>query len=168
MSVDLAPPLPQTVSSNALLKRILLETRLEPAENTFDVLNPADGSIVAQLPDLGAAETELAVEYARQAQPDWASRTAKERGEILRRWHDLILSNEQELGEILTLEQGNRLLRRAVRSPSMRAISTGLPKKPNAPMAMSFRPAPLIAGKSSLNSRLVSSARSHPGTSPVE
>ena len=109
MSVDLAPPLPQTVSSNALLKRILLETRLELAENTFDVLNPADGSIVAQLPDLGAAETELAVEYARQAQPDWASRTAKERGEILRRWHDLILSNERELGEILTLEQGKPL-----------------------------------------------------------
>ncbi|MEE2920922.1 MAG: NAD-dependent succinate-semialdehyde dehydrogenase [Pseudomonadota bacterium] len=95
--------------TNAMLERIA--TRLDSlnAETRFDVVNPSDGAIIARIPDLDAAHAEEAVVRARTAQADWAALTARERCSILRRWHDLILSAERELGEILTLEQGKPL-----------------------------------------------------------
>jgi len=58
---------------------------------TFNVTNPADGSLVATVPQLDVAATRKAVEAASAAWPAWRSKTAKERAAILRRWFDLIL-----------------------------------------------------------------------------
>ncbi|PDT27674.1 succinate-semialdehyde dehydrogenase (NADP(+)) [Rhizobium sp. L9] len=76
------------------------------AAGTFDVLNPATGELLASLPDMGAAETRTAIDAAHAAQPAWATRPAKERSVILRKWFDLMVANADELAAILTAEMG--------------------------------------------------------------
>ncbi len=73
------------------------------------VTNPATGAVIGHVPNLGATETEAAIEAARLAQPAWAARTAKDRAGILRRWFDLMMANQDDLGRILTAEQGKPL-----------------------------------------------------------
>ncbi|KFL28315.1 succinate-semialdehyde dehydrogenase [Devosia sp. 17-2-E-8] len=73
------------------------------------VTNPATGEVIGNVPKLGAAETREAIEAARVAQVEWAGRTAKERSVILRRWFELMMANQDDLGLILTLEQGKPL-----------------------------------------------------------
>ncbi|MBN9332163.1 NADP-dependent succinate-semialdehyde dehydrogenase [Devosia sp.] len=70
------------------------------------VTNPATGEVIGHVPKLGAEETREAIEFAEGAQKDWAKRTAKERSNILRRWFELMIENKEDLGKILTLEQG--------------------------------------------------------------
>lgn len=76
---------------------------------SIEVRNPATGEIIGRVPRLGAAETRTAIEAARTAQREWAARTAKERATILRRWFELMIENKDDLGRILTLEQGKPL-----------------------------------------------------------
>ncbi len=73
------------------------------------VRNPATGELLAYVPDLGAAETRAAIAAAEAAQPAWAARTAKDRSQILRRWYELMMAHQDDLGLILTLEQGKPL-----------------------------------------------------------
>ncbi|WP_421862986.1 NAD-dependent succinate-semialdehyde dehydrogenase [Parvibaculum sp.] len=75
----------------------------------IDVVDPATGETIATVPSLGAAETREALEAAERAQKEWAARPAKERGAILRRWFDLMMENQDDLGAILTAEQGKPL-----------------------------------------------------------
>ena len=75
----------------------------------FDVDNPADGAIVASVPDCGAAETKRAIAAADAALPAWRALTAKARAAILRKWYELILANADDLALILTTEQGKPL-----------------------------------------------------------
>jgi succinate-semialdehyde dehydrogenase/glutarate-semialdehyde dehydrogenase len=77
--------------------------------NAIEVNNPATGEIIGRVPKLGAAETKAAIEAARIAQKGWAARTAKERCAVLRKWYDLMIENKDDLGRILTLEQGKPL-----------------------------------------------------------
>jgi succinate-semialdehyde dehydrogenase/glutarate-semialdehyde dehydrogenase len=79
------------------------------AGGTFPVTNPADGSLVANVPQLGVAETKAAIEAANAAWPAWRSKTAKERAAILRRWYDLMVANKDDLAAIMTAEQGKPL-----------------------------------------------------------
>ena len=76
---------------------------------TFEVTNPADGAVVATVPELGVAETERAVQAAADAWPAWRARTAKERAAILRRWFELVMDNQQDLAALMTAEQGKPL-----------------------------------------------------------
>ena len=76
---------------------------------TFKVTNPADGSLVAEVPDMGRAETKRAIEAAEAAWPAWAALTAKQRGAILRKWYDLMLQHQEDLGALMVLEQGKPL-----------------------------------------------------------
>jgi succinate-semialdehyde dehydrogenase/glutarate-semialdehyde dehydrogenase len=76
---------------------------------TCDVLNPATGERIGTVPDMGATETRRAIEAAKGALPAWAAKTAKERGTILRRWHDLMLANRDDLAILMTAEQGKPL-----------------------------------------------------------
>ncbi|HEX5129241.1 MAG TPA: aldehyde dehydrogenase family protein, partial [Usitatibacter sp.] len=75
----------------------------------FDVDNPADGSVVGSVPDMGTAETRRAIEAANAALPAWRALPAKERSRILRKWFDLIVANADDLALILTTEQGKPL-----------------------------------------------------------
>ncbi len=76
---------------------------------TFPVTNPARGDVIAVVPDLGRAETARAIAAAHAAMADWAARPAKERSVILRRWYDLMMANQDDLGTILCAEMGKPL-----------------------------------------------------------
>ncbi|MBI1210875.1 MAG: succinate-semialdehyde dehydrogenase [Alphaproteobacteria bacterium] len=76
---------------------------------TFEVTNPANGKVLAKLPDLLEAETRRAIEAANAAWPAWAAKTAKERAAILRKWFELMMANQEDLAVIMTSEQGKPL-----------------------------------------------------------
>ena len=76
---------------------------------TIRVTNPATGEVIGRVPMMGAPETARAIEAARTVWPKWRARTAKERAAVLRRWSDLMLRNQDDLGALLTLEQGKPL-----------------------------------------------------------
>jgi succinate-semialdehyde dehydrogenase/glutarate-semialdehyde dehydrogenase len=72
----------------------------------FAVDNPATGSNIAHVTNLGAKQADQAIAAASRAFPAWRARTAKERSNILRKWFDLIIANTDDLARIMTLEQG--------------------------------------------------------------
>lgn len=76
---------------------------------SFTVTNPADNSLLANVAELGVAETRRAIEAANAAWGDWRAQTAKQRAAILRRWFELILANKDDLAAIMTAEQGKPL-----------------------------------------------------------
>jgi succinate-semialdehyde dehydrogenase/glutarate-semialdehyde dehydrogenase len=75
----------------------------------FEVSDPASGQVIAQVADAGAAETRRAIAAAEAALPAWRAQTAKARAAILRLWYDLIMQNQEDLAQILSLEQGKPL-----------------------------------------------------------
>lgn len=73
------------------------------------VTNPADGSIVGQVPHMDATQVTSAINRTCNAFPEWARRTAKERGDLLRRWYDLVRADKQVFAELLVKENGKCL-----------------------------------------------------------
>ena len=78
-------------------------------DKRFAVTNPANGAVIAEVADLGAAEVTAAIDAAVPAQKEWAARTAKDRAMVLRKWYDLIMTNADDLAIILTTEMGKPL-----------------------------------------------------------
>ena len=76
---------------------------------SFDVTNPANGKVIGQVPKSGAAETRRAIEAAEAAFIDFRRTTANQRAGWLRKMHDVMLDNQAELAQILTMEQGKPL-----------------------------------------------------------
>jgi succinate-semialdehyde dehydrogenase/glutarate-semialdehyde dehydrogenase len=77
---------------------------------TIQVDDPATGEVIGTVPRLGPAETKQAIDAAAAAFPEWRARTAKERSVVLRRWFELIMSNQDDLATLMTLEQGKPLI----------------------------------------------------------
>ncbi|OJA04377.1 NAD-dependent succinate-semialdehyde dehydrogenase [Halomonas sp. QHL1] len=73
------------------------------------VLNPATGEAIGDIPRLGKAETERAIDAADAALPAWRALTAQERADLLLKWHDLMLEHQQDLAMLMTYEQGKPL-----------------------------------------------------------
>jgi succinate-semialdehyde dehydrogenase/glutarate-semialdehyde dehydrogenase len=73
------------------------------------VHNPSTGALIGHVPDLTATHAEAAIAAAAAAQKFWAARTAKDRGQVLRRWYDLMMAHQDDLAAILTAEQGKPL-----------------------------------------------------------
>ncbi|MGE6323156.1 NADP-dependent succinate-semialdehyde dehydrogenase [Pseudomonas oryzihabitans] len=82
---------------------------LAQSGETIEVVNPSDNSSIGRVPRMGKLETRRAIEAADRALPAWRALTAKERAAMLRRWYELIIENQQDLGRIMTLEQGKPL-----------------------------------------------------------
>ena len=76
---------------------------------SFEVTNPSTGEVLAVLPDMGVAETRRAISAADAAQAAWAKKTGKARGQILRKLFDLMMVHQDDLGAIMTAEQGKPL-----------------------------------------------------------
>ena len=72
----------------------------------FDVTDPATGAKLADVANLGPAEAEAAIAAANAAWPAWRSKTGKERSILLRKWYDLLMANVEDLGRLMTAEQG--------------------------------------------------------------
>jgi len=75
----------------------------------IQVDDPATGEVIGRVPRMGTGQTRQAIEAAERALPAWRKRTAKERAVILRRWFDLMMSNQEDLARLMTLEQGKPL-----------------------------------------------------------
>jgi len=72
----------------------------------FDVNDPATGIKLADVANLGAKDAEAAIAAANAALPAWRGKTSKERSILLRKWYDLLMANVEDLGRIMTAEQG--------------------------------------------------------------
>ncbi|QRZ14250.1 NAD-dependent succinate-semialdehyde dehydrogenase (plasmid) [Paracoccus methylovorus] len=70
------------------------------------VFNPADGSLVGQVPTMTPEEIPAVILASQAAQKGWAARPAQERSQILRRWFELMIANQEDLARIMTAEQG--------------------------------------------------------------
>ena len=77
--------------------------------SSFPVVNPATGEKIADVTDLGVDDVSRAINAAYDAKASWAAMTGKQRGTILRKWHELFLENIDDLATILTAEMGKPL-----------------------------------------------------------
>ncbi|MFY8145329.1 MAG: aldehyde dehydrogenase family protein, partial [Rhodobacter sp.] len=104
--------LPSLLKDPTLLSsRALVAGEWQDADDgaTFAVTNPARGDVICRVPDMSRVETARAIAAAAVAQKEWAARTGKERAQILRRWFDLMMANQDDLARILTAEMGKPL-----------------------------------------------------------
>jgi succinate-semialdehyde dehydrogenase / glutarate-semialdehyde dehydrogenase len=111
--VEIAPPTAELeLNRNELIiaRAIIGGARVSAANSaTIPVKNPATGALIATVPDCGAAEAKAATAAASEAFPDWKARTAKERSAVLKRWHALMIENQEDLAKLISLEQGKPL-----------------------------------------------------------
>lgn len=71
---------------------------------TFTVTNPATGGLLARCADLDRAAFKLAIQSAKHGTKSFfENTTAKERGSILRKWHDLVMANLVDSMYLLSL-----------------------------------------------------------------
>lgn len=102
-------PLAQLIDPSLLKTDGLINGQWVPGITRFDVHDPATGQKIADVANLGPAEAEQAISAANAAWPAWRSKTAKERSIILRKWFDLLMANQEDLGRLMTAEQGKPL-----------------------------------------------------------
>ncbi|MEK8087400.1 NAD-dependent succinate-semialdehyde dehydrogenase [Aquabacterium sp. A3] len=102
-------PLSQLQDLTLLKTQALIDGDWVDAPERFAVIDPATGHPLAEVPNLGAAHTEAAIEAAHRAWPAWRAMTAKARGAVLMKWFQLIQQHADDLAHILTAEQGKPL-----------------------------------------------------------
>ncbi len=111
MDIDVAHPLSGLKDPGLFRQQGCIHGEWIDADSgeTLEVRNPADKQLVGTMPRMGREETARAIDAADRAWPAWRARTAKERCQTVRRWHDLILENINDLALIMTLENGKPL-----------------------------------------------------------
>ncbi|MDG5975011.1 succinate-semialdehyde dehydrogenase [Hydrogenophaga taeniospiralis CCUG 15921] len=83
--------------------------RWSATESTLDVTDPATGELITRVPDSGAAEAGAALEAAHRAFATWKKVPAKQRAAIIKRWNDLVMAHQDDLGKLISREQGKPL-----------------------------------------------------------
>ncbi len=104
-----ASPLAALQDPSLLKTDALIDGRWVAGTARFAVHDPATGRHLADVAKLGPAEAEAAIAAANAAWPAWRNLTAKERSILLRKWYDLLMANADDLGRIMTAEQGKPL-----------------------------------------------------------
>ena len=104
-----ASPLSLLKDPSLLKTDALINGQWLKGASRFDVFDPATGSKLADVANLGPADAQTAIDAANAAWPAWRTKTAKERSIILRKWFDLLMANQDDLGRIMTAEQGKPL-----------------------------------------------------------
>jgi succinate-semialdehyde dehydrogenase / glutarate-semialdehyde dehydrogenase len=99
-------PLAQLKDPSLLKTDGLINGQWVAGSSRFAVHDPATGQHLADVANLGPAETEAAIAAANKAWPAWRSKTAKERSAIMRKWFDLLMANQDDLARLMTAEQG--------------------------------------------------------------
>ncbi|CAN1155678.1 Succinate-semialdehyde dehydrogenase, mitochondrial [Linum perenne] len=115
------PPLSRTLSTESIADRLtssgLLRTKGLIGGNWIDardgktmpVHNPSTGEVIADVAFMSSKDTDDAIAAAYDAFPAWSKLTANERSQRLRKWYDLLMANKEEIGQLITLEQGKPL-----------------------------------------------------------
>ncbi|MFD1840582.1 NAD-dependent succinate-semialdehyde dehydrogenase [Paracidovorax cattleyae] len=106
MTTTTASPLAQLLDPSLLKTDALIGGAWVAGNSRFAVHDPATGAKLADVPDLSAADAERAIAAANAAWPAWRGKTAKERHAILLKWFGLLIEHQNDLGRILTAEQG--------------------------------------------------------------
>ena len=106
MTTTSTSPLALLADPSLLKTDALINGEWVAGSSRFDVTDPATGEKLADVALLGATEAEAAIAAANAAWPAWRSKTAKERGAILMKWNALLLQHADDLGRIMTAEQG--------------------------------------------------------------
>jgi len=104
-----ASPLAALNDPTLLKTQALIDGRWTDGDSRFDVTDPATGAVLAQVANLGAAETEAAIAAASAAWPAWRALPAKARAGILMKWFHLLHQHADDLARIMTAEQGKPL-----------------------------------------------------------
>ena len=79
------------------------------SESQVSVTNPATGKVITEVGNAGVIETELAIKAAKDSLKMWSAKSANERAILLRNWFNLMMTHQDDLARILTLEQGKPL-----------------------------------------------------------
>ena len=87
----------------------LIDGQWQKGPSRFEVHDPSNGNRLADVANMGPAEAEAAIDAANKAWAGWRNKTAKERSNIMRKWYDLLMANVDDLGRIMTAEQGKPL-----------------------------------------------------------
>jgi succinate-semialdehyde dehydrogenase / glutarate-semialdehyde dehydrogenase len=106
-------PHPPSLTDHGLLRtQCLIDGTWCDADDgaRIEVTDPSTADLVATVPSVGVAETRRAIDAAASAWPAWRARTARERGAVLRRWFELMMSSQDDLAAIMTAEQGKPLV----------------------------------------------------------
>jgi succinate-semialdehyde dehydrogenase/glutarate-semialdehyde dehydrogenase len=77
--------------------------------DTLDVTNPADQRRITTVPDSSGADGRAAADAAHAAFPAWRAMPARQRAQLIKRWHALIVEHEDDLGKLVSREQGKPL-----------------------------------------------------------
>jgi len=109
MNATVFSPLSHLKDPSLLKTDALINGTWVQGSSRFDVLDPATGHKLADVANLGPLDAEAAIAAANAAWPAWRNKTAKERSIILRKWFDLLMANQDDLGTIMTAEQGKPL-----------------------------------------------------------
>ena len=101
-----------TLTDNALFRQqCYINGRWCDADDgaTFTVTNPATDESLGTSPRMGEAETRQAIDAAHRAFPAWRDMAAAQRAVLLEAWYDLMMEHQDDLGRLMTLEQGKPL-----------------------------------------------------------
>ncbi|MCA3517006.1 MAG: NAD-dependent succinate-semialdehyde dehydrogenase [Rhodobacter sp.] len=110
--LDVVTDLPSLLKDPTLLSsKAFVGGEWRDADNgsTLAVTNPARSDVICAVPNMSRVETARAIAAAAVAQKEWAARTGKERAQIMRKWFDLMMANQDDLARILTAEMGKPL-----------------------------------------------------------
>ncbi|NQY35012.1 MAG: NAD-dependent succinate-semialdehyde dehydrogenase [Alteromonadaceae bacterium] len=100
----------QQLNDKQLIKRFsYINGSWHSSATEIPVHNPANGELITNVSNAGPEEAILAVKAAKKAFPAWSAKSANERAVILRNWFNLLMTHQEDLGRILTLEQGKPL-----------------------------------------------------------
>ncbi len=88
-----------------------IDGKWQPARSLarYAVSDPADDGVFAHVPDSTAADASDAVDAAARAFDSWRARPARDRAKLIRRWHALIIQHAEDLGKLISREQGKPL-----------------------------------------------------------
>jgi acyl-CoA reductase-like NAD-dependent aldehyde dehydrogenase len=84
----------------------MAQPKVRPAQESFEVRSPVDGTVLGTVPVTPPAEVHEEIARAHRAQERWAALSVKERGRRLRRWRDVIVEHTDELTELISRENG--------------------------------------------------------------
>ncbi len=104
--IDQTSPLLQLKDNSLLKTDALINGQWLAGNARFDVHDPSTGKKLADVANMGPKDAEAAIAAANAAWPDWRKKTGKERHAILMKWYQLLLANVDDLGRIMTAEQG--------------------------------------------------------------